>query len=226
MSIYQLGAKPFPPLKTISNTNLPRPASSLVGRERELSQVLAKFERGTRLLTLTGPGGSGKTRLAVEAAATLVPFYKAGVFFVGSRTSPGIACHGADRAGARREGRARRAHRRSGDAPPPRRPGAGDRGRARACQGLCRRARDLTLFCTSRELLRVQGEVEYADPHSPPRSRSPSSASAPASTPQTDHRGLRPARRPSTRGRAAPQPARRRSLRHSSSTAYPTASTC
>jgi len=83
VSIYQLGAKPFPPLKTISNTNLPRPASSFVGRERELSQVLAKFERGTRLLTLTGPGGSGKTRLAIEVAATLVPFYKAGVFWVG-----------------------------------------------------------------------------------------------------------------------------------------------
>src|SRR5690348_15360790 len=82
-SLYQLGTKAFPPLKTISNTNLPRPASSFVGRERELSQVLANFERGTRLLTLTGPGGSGKTRLAVEAAATLVPFYKAGVFWVG-----------------------------------------------------------------------------------------------------------------------------------------------
>ena len=81
--IYQLGAGSFPPLKTISNTNLPRPASSFVGREREIAEVLAMFERGTRLLTLTGPGGSGKTRLAVEAATTLVPAYKAGVFWVG-----------------------------------------------------------------------------------------------------------------------------------------------
>ena len=81
--IYQLGDRTFPPLKTISNTNLPHPASSFVGRERELAEVLARFERGARLLTLTGPGGSGKTRLAVEAAATLVPSYKAGVFWVG-----------------------------------------------------------------------------------------------------------------------------------------------
>ena len=73
----------FPPLKTISNTNLPRPASSFVGRDTELAEVLARIEGGARLLTLTGPGGSGKTRLALEAASTLVPDYKAGVFWVG-----------------------------------------------------------------------------------------------------------------------------------------------
>jgi Adenylate and Guanylate cyclase catalytic domain len=83
VAIFQLGGGSFPPLKTISNTNLPRPASSFVGRERELAQVLAKIEDGTRLLTLTGPGGSGKTRLAIEAAVSLVPQFKAGVFWVG-----------------------------------------------------------------------------------------------------------------------------------------------
>jgi Adenylate and Guanylate cyclase catalytic domain len=77
VSIYQLGDKTFPPLKTISNTNLPRPASSFVGRERELEEVLAELRDGARLVTLTGPGGSGKTRLAVEAAAELVPAYNA-----------------------------------------------------------------------------------------------------------------------------------------------------
>ena len=71
-SILQLGDGSFPPLKTISNTNLPRPASSFVGRERELAEILARIEGGARLLTLTGPGGSGKTRLAIEAASTLV----------------------------------------------------------------------------------------------------------------------------------------------------------
>ena len=83
VSIYQLGDKTFPPLKTISNTNLPRPASSFIGREREREEVVRELRDGARLLTLTGPGGSGKTRLALEAAAELVPAYKAGVFWVG-----------------------------------------------------------------------------------------------------------------------------------------------
>jgi predicted ATPase len=82
--IFQLGSETFPPLKTISNTNLPRPASSFVGRGRELEEVLALLrEPGVRLLTLTGPGGSGKTRLAIEAAGELVGEYPNGVFWVG-----------------------------------------------------------------------------------------------------------------------------------------------
>jgi len=83
MPIFQLGADRFPPLKTISNTNLPRPASSFVGRDTEVAEVAALLQDGARLLTLTGPGGTGKTRLAIEAAATLVPEFKAGVFWVG-----------------------------------------------------------------------------------------------------------------------------------------------
>jgi predicted ATPase/class 3 adenylate cyclase len=81
--IFQLGSERFPPLRTISNTNLPRPASSFVGRETEVSEVAALLQDGARLLTLTGPGGSGKTRLAIEAASTLVPSFRAGVFWVG-----------------------------------------------------------------------------------------------------------------------------------------------
>ena len=80
--IYQLGSKRFPPLKTISNTNLPRPASSFVGRERETEEVVG-LVRDARLVTLTGPGGSGKTRLAIEAAAELVPEHRNGVLWVG-----------------------------------------------------------------------------------------------------------------------------------------------
>jgi class 3 adenylate cyclase len=83
VAIYQLGDEGFPPLRTISNTNLPRPASSFVGRETEVSEVATLLQDSARLLTLTGPGGSGKTRLAMEAAATLVPEFKAGVFWVG-----------------------------------------------------------------------------------------------------------------------------------------------
>jgi predicted ATPase len=86
ISIFQLGKARFPPLKTISNTNLPRPASSFVGREAEVEDVVSRLQDGARLLTLTGPGGSGKTRLAIEAAATLVPQFKAGVFWVGLAT--------------------------------------------------------------------------------------------------------------------------------------------
>src|SRR5438034_10455434 len=82
VSIFQLGSDRLPPLKTISNTNLPRPASSFVGREREVAEIAALLRDGARLLTLSGPGGSGKTRLAIEAATELVQGFKNGVFLV------------------------------------------------------------------------------------------------------------------------------------------------
>lgn len=85
-SIFQLGREHFPPLKTISNTNLPRPPSSFIGREDEVSAVAALLNGDSRLVTLTGAGGSGKTRLGIEAAAALVPSFKAGVFWVGLAT--------------------------------------------------------------------------------------------------------------------------------------------
>jgi predicted ATPase len=81
--IFQLGSERFAPLKTISNTNLPRPASSFVGREREVAELAAILRGPDRLVTLTGPGGSGKTRLAIEAAAEVIGNFKAGVFWVG-----------------------------------------------------------------------------------------------------------------------------------------------
>ena len=95
--------------------------------------MLALLEDGARLLTLTGPGGSGKTRLAIEAAAELVPEFKAGVFWVGLAAAPRPgARHRDDRADARRQGRPGRAHRRARAAAPARQPRAGGRGRARA----------------------------------------------------------------------------------------------
>jgi predicted ATPase len=81
--IFQLGSSRFPPLKTISNTNLPRPVSSFVGRDRELAEVASLLRAGARMVTLSGPGGSGKTRLAIETAAELVPKFPNGVFWVG-----------------------------------------------------------------------------------------------------------------------------------------------
>jgi predicted ATPase len=80
--LFQLGTDDFPPLKTVSNTNLPRPASSFVGREQEVADVAALLRNGSRLVTLTGPGGSGKTRLGIESAAELVGDFGAGVFWV------------------------------------------------------------------------------------------------------------------------------------------------
>jgi predicted ATPase len=81
--IYQLGDEDFPPLKSLYRTNLPIPATPFLGRERELHDVLSLLsEEGTRLLTLTGPGGTGKTRLALQAVATAADSYPDGVYWV------------------------------------------------------------------------------------------------------------------------------------------------
>jgi hypothetical protein len=80
--LYQLGDGDFPPLRTLDATNLPLAASPLVGREREVEELVAMLSNGTRLLTLTGPGGTGKTRLALQVAAELVGTQRDGVFWV------------------------------------------------------------------------------------------------------------------------------------------------
>jgi predicted ATPase/class 3 adenylate cyclase len=67
VGLYQVGTGSFPPLKTIANTNLPTPASSFLGREHELRDANGLL-RATRLFTVTGPGGAGKTRFALELA--------------------------------------------------------------------------------------------------------------------------------------------------------------
>ena len=70
--LYQLGESEFPPLRSLYRTNLPVPGTPFVGRERELAEVLELLGReDLRLLTLTGPGGTGKTRLALQAAGLL-----------------------------------------------------------------------------------------------------------------------------------------------------------
>ena len=80
--LYQLGDGEFPPLRTLDATNLPVAASPLVGRERELEELVALLSNGTRLLTVTGPGGTGKTRLALQVAAELVGTLHDGVFWI------------------------------------------------------------------------------------------------------------------------------------------------
>jgi predicted ATPase len=79
--IYQLGEGEFPPLKSLNQTNLPVQPTPLVGRERELADVVDLL-RSSRLLTLTGAGGSGKTRLALQTAAELANEFADGVWFV------------------------------------------------------------------------------------------------------------------------------------------------
>jgi predicted ATPase/class 3 adenylate cyclase len=80
--IYQLGDGEFPPLQSLNRTNLPIASNALIGRERELAELRDLFVKGARLVTITGAGGSGKTRLAVQVAAELADAYPDGVFFV------------------------------------------------------------------------------------------------------------------------------------------------
>src|SRR6266511_2983470 len=162
--IFQLGRERFPPLKTISNTNLPRPASSFVGREREVAEVVSLLRDDARLLTLTGPGGSGKTRLGIEAAAELVSEFRNGVFWVGlaALRDPALVTETVAQTVGAKDGLAEHIGEREMlllldnfeqvvDAAP-------------GLSPLLQACPSLRLLVTSRELLRVQGEVEYAVP--------------------------------------------------------------
>ena len=70
-----------PRLQPPSHHNLPANHTSFVGRSKELAD-LEKILRANRLITIVGPGGTGKTRIAVELAHRLIPRYEDGVFFV------------------------------------------------------------------------------------------------------------------------------------------------
>src|SRR5215213_10113162 len=75
----------FPPLRTLEAklNNLPLQPTPLVGRVREVEEVAERLRSDqVRLLTLTGPGGTGKTRLALQAGADLLDEFDDGVFFV------------------------------------------------------------------------------------------------------------------------------------------------
>jgi class 3 adenylate cyclase len=75
----------FPPLKSleIRPNNLPLQPTPFLGREQEVEHVVELLNRPeVRFLTLTGPGGTGKTRLALQAAAESLDDFRDGVFFV------------------------------------------------------------------------------------------------------------------------------------------------
>jgi len=81
--IFQLGKGKFPPLRTLFATNLPVPLTPFIGRAREVAEAGALLVRdGVRLVTLTGAGGSGKTRLALQVAGAAADGYEDGVWWV------------------------------------------------------------------------------------------------------------------------------------------------
>jgi predicted ATPase len=81
--IFQLGHDDFPPLESLHQTNLPIPATPFLGREREVSELSGLLGcDDVRLVTLTGPGGSGKTRLALQAAGAAADAFAGGVWWV------------------------------------------------------------------------------------------------------------------------------------------------
>jgi predicted ATPase/class 3 adenylate cyclase len=72
----------FPPLRSLERTtNLPPQLTSFVGRRREIDSIKEHLA-GTRLLTLTGPGGTGKTRLSIQVASEVLDAFEDGAFFV------------------------------------------------------------------------------------------------------------------------------------------------
>jgi class 3 adenylate cyclase len=147
-------ATDFPPLRTLDTSpgNLRRATSSLIGRESELDEVQAAV-KAHRLVTLTGVGGVGKTRLALEVAARLVDEFPDGVWFF-------------ELAAVRRSGDNRRIARRS-------LPAAGHRLRAHR---RCRTFDHLSLFTRRRP---VSGCAETASRRDRYRRRARTSVTCP-----------------------------------------------
>jgi len=86
--LYQLSVKglspKFPPLRSLEArpNNLPLQLTRFIGRQRQIAEIKRRLLNGARLLTLTGPGGTGKTRLAIEVAGETLPAFEDGAWFV------------------------------------------------------------------------------------------------------------------------------------------------
>jgi predicted ATPase len=161
--LFQLGVGEFPPLRSLNNTNLPTPASSFLGREPELDEA-DQLLASCRLLTVSGPGGAGKTRFAIELASRQLARFPNGVFWVplAALRDPTLVVETIAQILGARDGLA--AH-------------IGTRRMlllvdnleqviavASELSELLSACPRLSLLVTSRELLRVQGEVEFALP--------------------------------------------------------------
>ncbi|MGZ4332976.1 MAG: ATP-binding protein [Gaiellaceae bacterium] len=164
--LYQLDEREFPPLRTPGSIELPTPATPFLGREQELFDAVSLvYERDPRLLTIVGPGGTGKTRFAMELARLLGDDADGGTVFVPLaplRDAEFVLPALADRLGASSPDPAAIAAR------------VGERrthvvcdnleqllpGAARPLADLVAAVPALRLFATSREALRIQGEAE------------------------------------------------------------------
>jgi predicted ATPase/class 3 adenylate cyclase len=165
--LHQLGDGNFAPLRTPGSVDLPSPATRFLGREHELfAAVSLLYDRNPRVLTILGPGGTGKTRFALELCRLLAEDAEGGTVFVALaplRDAKLVLPAIADRLGAN-----------SGE------PGAiaarvGERrthvlcdnlehllpGVARPLAELAATTPALRLLTTSREPLRIQGEIEF-----------------------------------------------------------------
>ncbi len=164
--LHQLGPGAFPPLRTPGSIDLPTPATRFLGRDRELFEAVSLvYERDPRVLTILGPGGTGKTRFAIELGRLLAEEAEGGTVFVAltplrevGLVLPTIA----DRLGAASSGVAAIASRIADkrthvlcDNLEHLLPEA-----ARPLAELAATVPALRLLTTSREALRIQGEVE------------------------------------------------------------------
>jgi predicted ATPase/class 3 adenylate cyclase len=161
--VYQLGDGEFPALKSLFRTNLPVPTTPFLGRERELVEVVGLLG-SARLLTLTGPGGTGKTRLAAQAAGMASDAYPDGVWWVplASLREPKLVLETAAQIVGSKNGLAEHITDKSllllFDNFEQVVEAAGD------VAGLLGSCPNLDLLVTSREPLHVTGEQEYAVP--------------------------------------------------------------
>jgi predicted ATPase/class 3 adenylate cyclase len=165
--LFQDGPGSFPPVRTPGSVDLPTPATPFLGRESELFDAVAiALERDPRVLTIVGPGGTGKTRFAIELARLLAEDADGGTVFVPfapvsdpDLVLPAVAqALGAAAASPESIAAALRSRRTHVvlDNLEHLLPGAAD-----AVASLLAAAPELCLLVTSRETLRIQGEEEF-----------------------------------------------------------------
>jgi predicted ATPase len=161
----------FPPVRSLGRGNLPESLTSFVGREREIGDVGGLLER-SRIVTLTGPGGTGKTRLSLEVARRTEDDFPDGAWFVAldTVTDPDLVLPAIGRSLGVREESGRPLAESLADA-------LGQRrillvldnleqvvAAAPAIGTLVSAAPAPRVLCSSRETLRISGEQEYPVP--------------------------------------------------------------